>query len=322
MDCSSSRSSAWHAAMRAALLILAGLPAAMTGCGVPPPFTQEDISPDGGLFASPDGAGVILRRTDSERPVRTLSGAHDAPVLAVHFNGSGDRLVSGDGRGKIVVWNPQDGKILGTLAGHCAAIRQIAVRASIPDLASCSEDGTIKLWDLGAFREVRTLSGHTGPVTGLAFAPDGRTLASTSADRTVKLWDVDSGGLLRTLRGHAAAVRAADFDGLGTLLATGSDDGTIKLWDVMTGRELRSMLGSRGPVLNLFMTRNGRWVLAYQSFTDPSSKELTRPLSIWNLVTGDLDVPDYLFEAKLAPPDWPYRAVFQEVAARAAHQAR
>jgi len=160
--------------MRATLLILASI----AGCGSPPSPVQEDVRPDGTWIATPSGTTVLLRRADTGALLRTLTGGHDAPVLAVHFNEAGDRLVSGDTLGKIVVWNPLDGAIAGTLPGHRGAIRQFAARERVPDLASGSDDGTIKLWDLGASREIRTLKGHAGPVVGLALAPDGRMLAS------------------------------------------------------------------------------------------------------------------------------------------------
>jgi WD40 repeat protein len=302
------------------MLILMGL-AGVGGCrATPTPFYQEDISPDGRILASPEGAEVRLRRPETDATVRMLSGGHAAPVLAVHFNPANDRLVSGDSAGTIVIWNPADGEKLGVLSGHRGAVRQFAVRARVPDLASGSDDGTVKLWDVNAAREIRTLSGHLGPVHGLAFSPDGDTLASASADGSVRLWDVAGGREIRTLGGGGPAVRAVDFDGSGTLLAAGGDDGRIRVWNAKTGEELRSMIGSKGPVLNLFMTRNGRWILAYQSFRDPSSQEPTAPISIWDVRSGELEVGDYLFESKVAPPDWPFRAIYQEIANRAAHR--
>lgn len=306
---------------RLAWLLLLGLPVA-AGCQAAAPFTQEDIRPDGRILASPDGTGVRLRRPDQEATLRVLSGGHAAPVLAVHFTPSGDRLVSGDSAGTIVLWDPDDGRKLGVLSGGHGAVRQLAVRAAVPDLASASDDGTIQLWDLREAREIRTLRGHTGPVLGLAFSPDGRSLISTSGDGTARLWEVDTGRELRILGGPGPAVRAVDVDGSGTRAATGSDDGRIRLWELSTGRELRSMIGSRGPVLNLFLTRDARWILAYQSFRDPSSGEPTTPISIWDARSGELAVADYLFESALAPPGWPFRAVYREVATRATHQSR
>jgi WD40 repeat protein len=283
---------------------------------------KEDVRPDGSWIATPAGTTVALRRADSGALLRTLAGGHAETVLAVHFNVAGDRLVSGDVAGKIVVWNPEDGAMLGTLPGHRGGIRQFAARTRVPDLASASDDTTIKLWDLAAFREVRTLSGHGGPVIGLALAPDGRTLASASADGTVKLWDVDTGAELRTLSGSMGAVDAVDFDGRGTRLAAGGVNGKIQVWDPKTGMELQSMQGAKGPVVDVFLSQDGRWILAYQYYLDPSSKKMTSPISIWNADTGELEVADYQFESAVAPPDWPFRAVFREVARRAAHQSR
>jgi WD40 repeat protein len=296
---------------RFALPLVLTLSTLVTGCSTPPLRTQEDISPDGVLFATPVQAGVRLTKTVDDAFVRTLSGGHEARVVAVHFTQEGGRLVSGDLDGRIIVWNPRDGKSLGPLGTHRGSIEQFAVRRGIPDLASASTDATIKLWDLEGRKEVRTLTGHAGAVTSVAFSPDGRTLVSTSVDRTVRLWEVETGTELRSLRGHEAGVRAAAFDSTGARLATGGDDGVIKIWDLQAGSELRSMHGANGPILGLFMTQDGRHLLAYQADKD---------IAIWEIPNGQLVVEDYLFEAKVAPRNWPYRAVFEEISKRAAHQ--
>jgi WD40 repeat protein len=136
---------------------------------------------------------------------------------------------------------------------------------------------------------------------------------STSKDRTIKLWELETGNELRTLSGHEQGVRAATFDETGSRLASGSDDGVLKVWDVKTGHELRSMKGSQGPMLNLFFSPDGRHLLAFQSVQH-------RILSIWRVADGEQVVEDYFLEAPMAPRNWPYRAVFEDVARRAAHR--
>jgi WD40 repeat protein len=211
--------------------------------------------------------------------------------------------------GKIVVWDPGQKKKLGELSGHTGAIAQFAVRVGVPDLASASADGTIKLWDLKSRIVVRTLTGHGGAVLSLAMSRDEKVLASGSADTTVKLWNVESGAELRTLP-HPSAVRALEFDAAASTVACGGDDGTIALWDLKAGWLLRTMRGSKGQILNLFFSGDRRWLVAYQSTA----------ISIWDTSTGVAAVEDYTIEAALSRPDWPFRAVMQDVSRRALHQ--
>ncbi|HVR86192.1 MAG TPA: hypothetical protein VMU54_17855, partial [Planctomycetota bacterium] len=60
----------------------------------------------------------------------------------------------------------------------------------------------------------------------------------------------------------------------------------------------------------LFITQDGRHLLAYQS---------VNRIAIWEIPTGLRVVEDYLAEAPVAPRNWPYRAVFEEISKRAAH---
>jgi WD40 repeat protein len=146
-------------------------------------------------------------------------------------------------------------------------------------------------------------------------SPDGKTLASGSQDTTVNFWSVESGAELRTLHGHPQAVRALAFDVPAAQLASGCEDGSILIWNLKTGHVVRTMKGSKGPVLNLFFSADARWIVAYQSV---SKKE--KPVSIWDTTTGEQAVGDYLIEDALAPKNWPFRAVMQDVSRRALHQ--
>ncbi|HLH28650.1 MAG TPA: hypothetical protein VKW77_07015, partial [Acidimicrobiales bacterium] len=58
------------AALPVLLLLAAGsVPA---GCASPQVRAREDVRPDGAWIATPAGRAVVLRRTDTGLPVRTL----------------------------------------------------------------------------------------------------------------------------------------------------------------------------------------------------------------------------------------------------------
>lgn len=302
-----------------ATVALAGMAILVAGCRAPLVIEERDFSPDGTLFARPRGVDVELQDTKSRTTLRALVGGHQARILSVHFSSDGTRLVSGDADGTIVVWDPRSGERLCSLAGHEGAVEHLATRRQSPDLASGSADRSIKLWDLGAGKEVGTLLGHSKTVTFVGFSPDGKLLASASKDKTVKIWDVATRTPLRTLVGHATAVRSVGFDPTGSLLATGGTEGAILLWDLNTGQTLHTLEGAPGPVLSLHFSSDGQWMLAYQIVQEIATNRVRSTLGIWKVRTGEHVVNDYGQEVRLAPPDWPYRAVVREVMLNVGH---
>jgi WD40 repeat protein len=282
-------------------------------------IVQRDFSPDGKRIARPEGKGVQIRDAETGNPVMALAGGHEAMVLVAHFSDDGNRVVSGDKDGKIAVWDSQTGRKTMVLEGHGDAIRQLAVRKGIPDLASGSDDGMIKLWDLAAGKETRTLTGHQKAVYFVGFSPDGNRLVSASKDRTARIWDVESGKEVSILKGHDKPVRSAQFNPQGTVLATGAGDGTIKLWDLGTGQEKRTLEGAGGPVVEIHWSKDGVWVLAYQFVKSALTRQTVSVVGLWNAESGEHVVSDYAQEARLAPVDWPYRAVLEEVKRRSRH---
>jgi WD40 repeat protein len=290
--------------------------AGLAACGGSPDLIHRDMSPDGFWWAIAHAREVQVRQAQTWDVWMSFSGGHEAAVSAVRFSSDGTRLISGDLSGKLVVWDSREGKKVGSLAGHADAIESLAVRSAVPDLASASDDGTIKLWNVAAEKEVRTLAGHEKAVYFVGFTPDGKRLISASKDKTLKLWDVDAGTVLATLTGLAKPVRTARFDLTGTMLAAGGADGILRLWDAGTLQEKRTFQRAAGMILSVEFSADGRWLLAHHSLKNPFTKQKEVPLGVWNVETGELAVHDYDRESRLAPPDWPYKAIVEEVARR------
>jgi WD40 repeat protein len=294
---------------------------ALSACKAPPVVFRRDFSPSGIWVAQPRGAEVEIRHAPSGNLVRTLSGGHRALVIAARYTCDGTRVVSGDQKGTIVVWNPEDGFRIATLTGHEGGIEQLAVREAVPDLASASDDSTIRLWDVSGRRHVATLAGHRKAVTYVTFSADGRRLVSASRDKTVKIWDPESGTELATLAGHDKPVRTAEIDPSGAILATGSDNGTIMLWDIKAQLPRRTLEAIPGAiVMAVQFSGDGRWLLALQSVPNSLERRNIDALGLWNVQSGEHVVTDYQQESRFAPPDWPYKAIVEDIQRRSTHR--
>ncbi|HEX6186776.1 MAG TPA: hypothetical protein VFZ40_01740, partial [Pyrinomonadaceae bacterium] len=129
-------------------------------------------------------------------------------------------------------------------------------------------DKTIKLWDAGNGHELRTLVGHQF----LNFSVDGKTF-TTVTGKKITVWDTTSGKELRTVTMSFAVSFPFAFTQDGKTVATlalsidsvrKQPEYMIKLGDAVTGQELRSFPISRGSLIGMAFSPNGR-TLAYES---------------------------------------------------------
>jgi WD40 repeat protein len=261
------------------------------------------FSEDGAHLASGayDGTVRVVRPSAPERRRATPPArGHQAPVVAIGFAPSGDRLVSLGRDRRLILW---------TLDGRRAEVIETPPVGDWADLAFVDEGRTVvtgghgsraMVWDLdtgegrpladlgsditafsaraGAIalgardgslavvdpdREmVRTLGAHDTEVRALAFSPGGRRLASAGFDGAVMLWPLGTEQSPEPLDGHDERVTSLAFSPGGRWLASGSWDGTVRLRDLTKGTETQTLRGHAQVVTDLAFGPRGDFLFS------------------------------------------------------------
>jgi RNA polymerase sigma factor (sigma-70 family) len=172
-----------------------------------------ELSPDGRLLASPDGASVRLHEAVSAGKLFALEGT-GAPVVNVAFSRDNrflaavceQRPTNGEEKQPkplrtLVVWELATAKELFRADVGNPGARYGCPVAFSPDghlLAIGGDDaGPTRLWDIVTRKELPPRDGTQEVVTSLAFSPDGLRLVTGLRNGSALVWDVPlvSGGV-------------------------------------------------------------------------------------------------------------------------------
>jgi len=162
---------------------------------------QEDGSQQIVVSSDSKGRGQLVasiqRTSGLQAPIVSFNGAHDAEVLDIKFDASGETLASAGMDKRINLW-----RVYGSDENNNFAV----------------------------------LKAQNGAITSLAFPASGPHLMAASTDKTVATFDTSNGEVVRRHRGHAGIVNCVDVTRGGNreLIASASDDGLIKIWDPET----------------------------------------------------------------------------------------
>lgn len=203
---------------------------------------------------------------DTQRRVRTLSGAHKASVLCLQFDEHEDEdiVVSGGSDSYVVVWRFSTGQIIRKMdQAHTESV--LNLRFDHRYLITCSKDKTIKIWNrrevfvddpivpavarrqievaglnpIPEYNLLVTLEGHGAAVNAIQVY-EGQVV-SASGDRTIKSWDINTGHCTRTFTGHTKGIACVQFDG--RRIVSGSSDNTVRIFDAATSAEVACLSG-------------------------------------------------------------------------------
>lgn len=107
----------------------------------------------------------------------------DTDITSVHFNSTGDHLITSHVDGKSRLWG-LDGTLIATLEGGRDAI----FSPSGDRIVTVSEDGIVRLWGISGVL-LFAYQGHLDPISSVTFSPNGTRLLTVGGETTL-LWGI------------------------------------------------------------------------------------------------------------------------------------
>ena len=219
---------------------------------------------------------VVLFDLASGHALGALAGAHSSAVLALAFDGAGERLSVGSEDHAISLWDVASRKIERRFDAHDGPVTDIAFMSDGKRLLSVSYDPTLKLWDAAAGILVQSWHRHDSGVVGVE-ERDGRAYTAGFGDKSIIAWDLSKADVVAVKSGHQVLVQAAAFSRDGRVAISGSDDHAIKTWDVASGVELSTIEAHKDVIYAMDVSPDGK-VLATGGFD--------RAIKLWDTASG------------------------------------
>ena len=226
---------------------------------------------------------VVLQRIPASQaphpPELIVQTGHAGVVTAVDISSSGRLAATGGYDGTAKLWDLRSRIQLRTLTGHSRELTAVALSPDGSVLATAALDDTIVAWNVDTGRRLWTVREADSHPQAVQFSHDGRTLISGGyGNRSITIWDAATGVRIRRYP-HVAGIDAMTLSRDGRLVAAGmgAPQSTIIVQDIATGHVIRSLEGSRGMILAVAFSPDGRWI---------ASGAGDGRLHIWDLAGG------------------------------------
>jgi WD40 repeat protein len=244
-----------------------------------------------GMAFAPDGKAVAIRQTGqimSLWDVATgkkgaMGGFPNYKASLLAFTRDGQQVVAA-AYGEFVHWNTKGGAS-GSMWNNPPTGGYAAVAADGSIIGWGDANGMIQMQRTQP-RQFSAL--HVGPAQCMAFGPDGKTLAVGAKDKTIGLWDLGKNQKTITLTGLQSLPRQLSFSVDGTTVAALTwEANQVRVWDVGRQRTRRLLTNTRGTVIALELSPDGKYLATASS----DGKVL-----VWNVATRELDVKGPLLQ--------------------------
>jgi WD40 repeat protein len=243
------------------------------------------VSPDGTLFASASGKGVIQLRNANGKLAGILKGLRGQAVTGISFTSDSQRLVAVGEDSAVRIWDISTGKEIKALFGHEHPIAAVAINNVYDQIATVGQGTRVLVWDIKTGKLINVLSdpdkGHINSVNAVAYSQNGKFLVTGGRDGRIVIWDVNSGKVLKALLGHSGEVNAiAVFGQSKPFVVSGSSDKTVKIWDVEKGHRIMDLGVNEASIRSVAVGLDGNTLVTGSADGN---------IKIWNMREGKLD---------------------------------
>lgn len=204
--------------------------------------------------------------------------AHRSAITRAAFTSDCKYVLTAAIDSSVRLFDIASGKEIQTYLGHQDRVNDFAFSADGNYFVSVSDDGNALMWEMMSGELVGVYDGHQGKVQGVDYASRGNYVVSTSSEKEVAVWDGSTAKRSRSFDMHSSAVTKVKIAPDATSVVSGSDDGFLYIWNASDATVRHALVGLEDGVNGLFLSADGKYVLASDGGTTPRS---------WSLQTGD-----------------------------------
>lgn len=220
------------------------------------------VSPDGREAASGSADGSV-RIWDLETAQERLQiRGHAGPVSCVSFAQNGDAIASGGFDGKVLVNRRTDGAEMLRFDVNLPFVSSIAELRQKKTRILVGGGKALRQQVPPASDSTATVTVADGEAVIISASKDGRIVVSGSDDGVVRVRDAETNTEIWAWQDHRASVTAVSVFAERGCVFSASSTGTVVARDLRTGAVLNKHFVPNEPILALFLTPDGRYLLA------------------------------------------------------------
>lgn len=219
--------------------------------------------------------GHVDQPDDPTRPVPGAPGTNVLGATAVAFHPKEDVIASASGN-QVHTWSPATGKLVKVLVNLGKTDKPIKALAYSPDgklLAVGADDGVLRVVASDTGKAVYTSPSRNARIERVAFSPNGKLVATGDSNAQVAVYVPEGTGnqLALSVQGaDSGEVMGVAFARDGASVFSGGRDGKVRLTagpDAdgksvgTTATRLREFVGHGGPVTDLAVTADGKFLV-------------------------------------------------------------
>lgn len=200
------------------------------------------ISPDGTCFLTASSDNLVKEwkfifsregfiQGVEEEPIKLFRG-HVEAVTSVHYNRSGNRILTSSSDSKIILWDYQSKKILKKYTRHFNRVNWAVFSPNEEKILSSAHNGEILETDIESGEVLIDICGVDDRYNCMIKMSD-RTVIAGGNDGTLREWDVIDGRCVRIFPGHQGAIRC--IANYGNIIYSCGTDRMLYAWSYKDG---------------------------------------------------------------------------------------
>ncbi len=215
---------------------------------------------------------------------------HNAPVFALDWYDSEDKMASGSLDGIIRIWNTENGNYTLKFTEHSSGITDLDWSPDGKMIVSGSMDNSVILWQERTGDILKNISLVNEYPTCVEWSPDGSRIGMGTSNGSIYIYTSSMERSIMNFTSHDDAVTDLDWSSNGKTIASSAFN-TILIWDVETGNIFNTYHGHTDTIQCLLWPSQpdeGRWLISGGNDGKTIVWDLNMEI-IYKVFSGNLD---------------------------------